>query len=145
MSELRHYGVKGMKWGVRKSEYKAMSRQERKKTKDEYKADKKWMKKSVSGNVYRKAWSKEVDDFNANLPSMNKKLGPNKTREQYDQAYRKEMNRLLNKSMKELIESDVSPSKRYKVEMLMDETLSMPYMARIDNKEKTARVYGYMG
>ena len=30
-SDIVHYGVKGMKWGVRKSEYKAMSRKDRRK------------------------------------------------------------------------------------------------------------------
>ena len=30
-SDIVHYGVKGMKWGVRKSEYKSMSRKDRKK------------------------------------------------------------------------------------------------------------------
>ena len=27
--DISHYGVKGMKWGVRKSEYKSMSRDKR--------------------------------------------------------------------------------------------------------------------
>lgn len=35
-NELYHYGVKGMKWGVRKEEYKSMNRQQRKKTREEY-------------------------------------------------------------------------------------------------------------
>ena len=30
-SDISHYGVKGMKWGVRKSEYKSMSRKDRRK------------------------------------------------------------------------------------------------------------------
>ena len=30
-SDIYHYGVKGMKWGVRKSEYKSMSRKDRRK------------------------------------------------------------------------------------------------------------------
>jgi hypothetical protein len=34
--ELYHYGVKGMKWGVRKSEYKSMNRQQRKETRKKY-------------------------------------------------------------------------------------------------------------
>lgn len=34
--ELYHYGVKGMKWGVRKEEYKAMDKQSRKKTREKY-------------------------------------------------------------------------------------------------------------
>ncbi len=31
LSDISHYGVKGMKWGVRKSEYKSMSRRDRRK------------------------------------------------------------------------------------------------------------------
>lgn len=34
--ELMHYGVPGMKWGVRKERYKAMNRHERKKTREKY-------------------------------------------------------------------------------------------------------------
>ena len=37
-SDISHYGVKGMKWGVRKSEYKSMSRDKKKSVKAEYKA-----------------------------------------------------------------------------------------------------------
>lgn len=36
MSELKHYGVPGMKWGVRKAVYRSMSRQERKATRKKY-------------------------------------------------------------------------------------------------------------
>ena len=38
--ELYHYGVKGMKWGVRKSEYKSMSRSQKKQTRKQYQQDK---------------------------------------------------------------------------------------------------------
>ena len=37
-SDISHYGVKGMKWGVRKSEYRSMSRDQKKLAKVEYKA-----------------------------------------------------------------------------------------------------------
>ena len=37
-SDIYHYGVKGMKWGVRKSEYRSMSRDQKKLAKVEYKA-----------------------------------------------------------------------------------------------------------
>ena len=37
-SDISHYGVKGMKWGVRKSEYRSMSRDKKKSVKAEYKA-----------------------------------------------------------------------------------------------------------
>lgn len=44
--ELCHYGVKGMKWGVKKSEYKSMSKQERKATRKKYMA-------TTEGKVYK--------------------------------------------------------------------------------------------
>lgn len=34
--ELYHHGVKGMKWGVRKDKYKAMNKQQRRKTREKY-------------------------------------------------------------------------------------------------------------
>lgn len=34
--ELYHYGVPGMKWGVRKDKYKAMNREQRKRTREKY-------------------------------------------------------------------------------------------------------------
>lgn len=38
-SDLLHYGVKGMKWGVRKSEYRSMSRSDRKAQRAKYKTE----------------------------------------------------------------------------------------------------------
>lgn len=41
VSDISHYGVKGMKWGVRKSEYRSMSRKDRKQLRKNYKTDRK--------------------------------------------------------------------------------------------------------
>ena len=38
-NELYHHGVKGMKWGVRKEDYKAMSRADRKATRNKFYRD----------------------------------------------------------------------------------------------------------
>ena len=38
-SDICHYGVKGMKWGVRKSEYRSMSRSDRKAQRAKYKTE----------------------------------------------------------------------------------------------------------
>lgn len=35
-SELQHYGVNGMKWGIRKTEYKSMNRKQRKEVRKKY-------------------------------------------------------------------------------------------------------------
>lgn len=43
-SDISHYGVKGMKWGVRKSEYRSMSRGQKKMAKAEYKAKRRGQK-----------------------------------------------------------------------------------------------------
>lgn len=37
--DISHYGVKGMKWGVRKSEYRSMSRSDRKAQRAKYKTE----------------------------------------------------------------------------------------------------------
>lgn len=44
--ELYHYGVKGMKWGVRKEEYKSMTKDQQRRVRKEYKQDEKMEKES---------------------------------------------------------------------------------------------------
>lgn len=49
--ELYHHGVKGMKWGVRKDKYKAMNRQQRKKTREKYYATPEGKKYKITRNT----------------------------------------------------------------------------------------------
>ena len=41
-SDISPYGVKGMKWGVRKAEYKSMSRKDRKQARKDYREAKRY-------------------------------------------------------------------------------------------------------
>lgn len=50
--DIEHYGVKGMKWGVRKSEYRSMPREQRKQVRKDYRIAKKYRKR-----VYKNAAS----------------------------------------------------------------------------------------
>lgn len=68
---LYHHGVKGMKWGVRKDKYKAMSRAEKKKTKKTYKDQKKF-EKNVSKN-WTTSYNKAANIMNEKIEGINKK------------------------------------------------------------------------
>lgn len=50
-NELYHYGIKGMKWGVRKEQYKAMNRHQRKATREKYYQTTEGKKYKVSRNA----------------------------------------------------------------------------------------------
>lgn len=62
--ELYHYGVKGMKWGVRKSDYKAMSRVDRKITRQLHKLNQKVGYKSLKKD-YRSIYGQMIRDRNS--------------------------------------------------------------------------------
>ena len=72
--ELYHYGVKGMKWGVKKSEYDSMSKDQKKKLRKEYKQDEKWKKKTTSIRNYNKTWLDSYNKFNSQLSDINKTI-----------------------------------------------------------------------
>ena len=143
-NEIYHYGVKGMKWGVRKSEYKSMSKRQKKQVRDEYRADKKWLKNIVNQKTYYTAWRNEVNALNTNGSALNKKLGTYADRKQREEAYRSEINNLLQKTMTELVGSVTSPSKRYSIDMFIDETMSMPYMALLDKTKNTVELKAWL-
>ena len=70
---LAHYGVKGMKWGVRKDEYSSMTRSQKKQTKSDFKKDVKW-EKTFSSPKFRIAMYNEIaDQLNANIGRINAK------------------------------------------------------------------------
>lgn len=84
---LQHFGVKGMKWGVRKKRdpAKAARKQEAKRAKKENKA----LRKEAKGDIYEWARAKNAhskDLVNAANKNIERKRANNKG---YDQAYEK--------------------------------------------------------
>ena len=76
-NELMHYGVPGMKWGVRKSEYRSMNRSQRKATKTEYKkqykADKRQAYDMKEKAKTLSAWDKAYDSTLKNQNKLQKR------------------------------------------------------------------------
>ena len=70
---LAHYGVKGMKWGVRKDEYSSMTRSQKKQTKSDYKKDVKWEKTFSSSKLRLAMYNEIADQLNANIGRINAK------------------------------------------------------------------------
>ena len=70
---LAHYGVLGMKWGVRKDDYSNMTRSQKKQTKSDFKKDVKW-EKNYSSSKFRVAMYNDIaDQLNANIDRINAK------------------------------------------------------------------------
>ena len=76
---LAHYGVKGMKWGVRKSPEKAAAKAEKKLAK----ADKKWEKKVKTPKTFFALHNAAAAHLNKELPGINAR---------FDAKYGKEIN-----------------------------------------------------
>lgn len=73
---LIHYGIPGMKWGVRKATLKTMSRSERKATKAKYKQNLKENRKQFY-KAYKKAnnnYEKNISEYTKASNKMNKKF-----------------------------------------------------------------------
>ena len=70
---LAHYGVKGMKWGVRKDEHSSMTRSQKKQTKSDYKKDVKWEKTFFSSKLRMTMYNEIADQLNANIGRINAK------------------------------------------------------------------------
>lgn len=97
-SDISHYGVKGMKWGVRKAEYKSMSRKDRKQARKDYREAKRYRR-----HVFDRVTSihnSAADRFDPELDKMNKRYGEHltDTRETYNNylnEYKNTWNKML--------------------------------------------------
>ena len=69
-SYLQHYGVKGMKWGVRRAE-KRQAKAERRAERKKQKAQKKFRHNVNRGWIG--AYNKATDEFNSKIDAVNKK------------------------------------------------------------------------
>ena len=131
--ELYHYGVKGMKWGVTKSEYDSMSKDQKKKLRKEYKQDEKWKKKTTSLRNYNKTWLDSYNKFNSQLSDINKTIKKGSTK-QMDSQYVKRFNQIMKKSLNDFSKSSSSPSGRYAVDMFVNSLSDRPIMSLTDNR-----------
>lgn len=130
--ELYHYGVKGMKWRVKKSEYDSMSKDQKKKLRKEYKQDEKWKKKATSLRNYNKTWLDSYNKFNSQLSDINKTIKKGSTK-QMDSQYVKQFNQIMKKSLNDFSKSS-SPSGRYAVDMFVNSLSDRPIMSLTDNR-----------
>lgn len=141
--ELYHYGVKGMKWGVKKSEYDSMSKGQKKKLRKEYKQDEKWKKKTTSIRNYNKTWLDSYNKFNSQLSDINKTIKKGSI-EQMDSQYVKRFNQIMKKSLNDFSKSLSSPSGRYAVDMFVNSLSDRPIMSLTDNRNPDeVTVYRY--
>lgn len=135
---LEHFGVKGMKWGVRKSPEKAAAKAEKKLVK----ADKKWEKKQFTLNQGIKRHNEMATLVNANIDRFNNDprwVGKNlltdkKADQEYTDAFNKEV---LEPAFRIAVERvhGTSPSGRLKMDVKKqpDGTLQM-YVRKNDAK-----------
>lgn len=140
--ELLHYGVKGMKWGVRRYQNPDGSLTAAGKRRQE-KQDSKWRKKVLSSKVQNKisttALNKYLESFDQSRMASNFEHFSEKF---YRDFMRDTMNDIWEKSVKEVLGDEVSsPSNRYKIEMFVQEYGDKPYVGIIDDVEDRVAIY----
>lgn len=97
-SDISHHGVKGMKWGVRKAEYKSMSRKDRKQARKDYREARRYRRHVFDRTV--SIHNSAADRFDPELEKMNKRYGEHltDTRETYNKylnEYKDTWNKML--------------------------------------------------
>ena len=127
---LKHYGVKGMKWGVRK---------------DASRADKRWGKRAYSAQTYKQVWNASAGRINQELPAFNKKhaglnLNDPKDHKKYADDYKKLADKILNEEL-ERIAGRKSPSGEYSVQAWMN--LDTGWMAIAPGDQDLSQVPTY--
>lgn len=140
--ELLHYGVKGMKWGVRRYQNPDGSLTAAGKRRQE-KQDRKWHKKVLSSKVQNKiageATRKYLDSFDKFASEVAKRKFSER---EYLNFMRKNMNDIWEKSVKEVLGDEVrSPSKRYSIDMFVQQYGETPYIGITDDVEDMVSIY----
>lgn len=105
VNELLHYGVKGMKWGVRK---------------DASRADKKWGRKAFSQDMHYRVQGRAADKINKALPGLNARHKQDGTTKKYRSDIEKLIKDSHQSAFREIMGSDSSPSGKYSAEVVFD-------------------------
>jgi|GEM_PF-1692670 hypothetical protein len=85
MSDLEHFGVKGMHWGQRKDTTVTVNGQTKQvSAKKADKLDKEWNKNAASAETWVKIHNASADHFNAHIESLNAKHSHDMSKEDWD-------------------------------------------------------------
>lgn len=141
--ELQHYGVLGMKWGVRKNPQKALT----KASKKLHKLDKKYLRKQEKANTAAQKAENKANSFFATEAGIRKKVQKanrkqNKANRASYKAYKwyKAMEKTFAKTdVVSLSEKDVSLGKAYVQQQ--NATSMRRFESRYGNGAGTMRVY----
>ena len=122
---MAHYGVKGMKWGVRKDDYSKMTRGEKRQTKQDFKADAKWDKKYGSTKFKVEMYNDIAAQINARIGAINDKYKDKDIRDwssgdglEYVNEYKALAQRSAENSLKRMVPD--SPSGKYTTRVELD-------------------------